>query len=140
MALTIGVGVWLRATEFFWQSPIANARFQRVTDFDGTEQAAAVSRDGRFVAFLADRDGPMDVWVTQVGSGDFHNLTRGSAPELINPSVRMLGFSPDGSFVTFWVKRPDGSSAGAISIWSASDVRRPAAAALRRRRRIRLLA
>ena len=51
-ALTIGAGVWLRATEFFWQSPIANARFQRVTDFDGIEQAAAVSRDGRFVAFL----------------------------------------------------------------------------------------
>jgi Tol biopolymer transport system component len=119
VALTIGVGLWLRATEFFWQSPIANARFQRVTDFDGTEQAAAVSRDGRFVAFLADRDGPMDVWVTQVGSGEFHNLTRGSAPELVNPSVRMLGFSPDGSFVTFWAKRPDGSGTGAISIWSA---------------------
>ena len=121
-ALTIGAGIWLRATEFFWQSPLAGARFQRVTDFDGTEQAAAVSRDGRFVAFLADRDGPMDVWVTQVGSGQFQNLTRGSAAELVNPSVRMLGFSPDGSFVTFWVKRPDSSSTGTISIWSVSTL------------------
>ncbi len=119
-ALTIGAGIWLRAIESFWQSPLAGARFQRVTDFDGTEQAAAVSRDGRFVAFLADRDGPMDVWVTQVGSGRFQNLTRGSAAELVNPSVRMLGFSPDGSFVTFWVKRPDGSSTGTISVWSVS--------------------
>jgi Tol biopolymer transport system component len=124
-ALTIGAGIWLRAIEFFWQNPLAAARFQRVTDFDGTEQAAAVSRDGRFVAFLADRDGPMDVWVTQVGSGQFQNLTRGSAAELVNPSVRMLGFSPDGSFVTFWVKRPDSSSTGTISIWSASTLGGP---------------
>ncbi len=105
-------------TEFFWRSPIADAQFQRVTDFDGVEQAAAVSRDGHFVAFLSDRDGQMDVWVTQVGSGQFHNLTRGSAPELVNPSVRLLGFSPDGSFVTFWVRRQDGSTGGAISIWA----------------------
>ena len=109
--LAIGAGMWLRATEFFWRSPIADAQFQRVTDFDGVEQAAAVSRDGRFVAFLSDRDGQMDVWVTQVGSGQFHNLTRGSAAELVNPSVRLLGFSPDGSLVTFWVRRPDGSRA-----------------------------
>ena len=119
-ALTIGAGIWLRAIEFFWQSPLAGARFQRVTDFDGIEQAATVSRDGRFVAFLSDRDGPMDVWVTQIGSGQFQNLTRGSAPELVNPSVRMLGFSPDGSFVTYWVKRPDSSSSGTISTWSVS--------------------
>ena len=74
------------------------------------EQDAAVSRDGHFVAFLSDRDGQMDVWVTQVGSGQFHNLTRGSAPELVNPSVRTLGFSPDGSFVTFWARKQNGSS------------------------------
>ena len=38
-------------------------------------QAAAVSRDGHFVAFLSDRDGsPPDVWVTQVGSGEFPTI------------------------------------------------------------------
>ncbi|HET6199069.1 MAG TPA: hypothetical protein VFD93_01915, partial [Candidatus Acidoferrales bacterium] len=77
-----------------------------------------MSRDGHFVAFLSDRDGQMDVWVTQVGSGQFHNLTRGSAPELVNPSVRTLGFSPDGSFVTYWVRKQDGSKSGDISIWA----------------------
>jgi len=80
-------------------------------------QAAAVSRDGQFVAFLSDRDRQMDVWVTQIGSGQFHNLTRGSLPELVNPSVRTLGFSPDGSLVTFWVRK-QGSSGGDISIWA----------------------
>jgi Tol biopolymer transport system component len=118
VALVIGVSLWLRRTEYFWRNPIANARFQTVTDFDGVEEAAAVSRDGQFVAFLSNRDGQMDVWVTQVGSGQFHNLTHGSAPELVNPSIRTLGFSPDGSFVTYWVRKPSTSNGGEIGIWA----------------------
>lgn len=115
--LALGASLWLQRTEYFWRNVIAQARFQTVTDFDGIEQAAAVSRDGQFVAFLSDRDGRMDVWATQVGSGQFHNLTRGSEPELVNPSIRALGFSPDGSFVTFWVRKPDGLG-NDISIWA----------------------
>ncbi len=119
VALAIGAGLWFQRKEYFWRNPIADARFQTVTDFDGVAQAATVSRDGHFVAFLSDRDGQMDVWVTQVGSGQFHNLTRGSAPELVNPSVRALGFAPDGSLVTFWVRKKDGSSGGDdIGIWA----------------------
>jgi Tol biopolymer transport system component len=117
-ALAIGAILWLQKTEYFWRNPIGAARFQTVTDFDGVAQAAAVSRDGHFVAFLSDRDGQMDVWVTQAGSGEFHNLTRGSAPELVNPSVRTLGFTPDGSLVTFWVRKKNGSSGGDIGIWA----------------------
>src|SRR5580698_2938624 len=118
VALAIVVIVWLQRTEHFWRNPIADARFQTVTDFEGLEQAAAVSRDGQFVAFLSDRDGPMDVWVTQVGSGEFHNLTHGSAPELANLSIRTLGFSPDGSLVTFWVRKPRDSSGDEIGVWA----------------------
>jgi Tol biopolymer transport system component len=118
VALAIGAYLWFQKTDYFWRNPISDARFQTVTDFDGAEQAAAVSRDGHFIAFLSDRDGQMDVWVTQVGSGQFHNLTHGSAPELVNPSVRTLGFSPDGSVVTFWVRKKNGSSGGDISIWA----------------------
>src|SRR5450631_3388983 len=117
-ALTIGLSLWLQRSEYFWRNPIAEAQFQTVTDFDGLERDAAVSRDGHFVAFLSDRDGQMDVWVTQVGSGQFHNLTRGSAPELVNPSVRTLGFSPDGSSVTYWVRKQNGSSGRDISVWA----------------------
>src|SRR5512142_2418401 len=32
-ALAIGGGLWLRTREYFWRSPIADARFQSVTDF-----------------------------------------------------------------------------------------------------------
>jgi Tol biopolymer transport system component len=122
LPLAVGGGLWLRATEVFWQSPISDTELRRLTDFDGAENSAAVSRDGRFVAFLSDRDGRMDVWITQVGSGQFHNLTHGAVPELVNPSVRLLGFSPDGSVVTFWVRRHDGSEGGAIGTWAISTL------------------
>jgi hypothetical protein len=122
VVLAIGAGLWLKGMDYFWRSPIAGARFQTVTDFDGLEQAAALFRDGHFVAFLSDRDGQMDVWVTQVGSGEFHNLTHGSAPELVNPSVRTVRFSPDASLVTYWVRKPGGNggakSGGEISVWA----------------------
>ena len=117
-AFAVGAIVWVQKTEYFWRSPIADARFQTITDFDGLEQAATVSRDGQFVAFLSDRDGQMDVWVTQAGSGQFHNLTRGGATGLVNPSVRTLGFSPDGSLVTFWTRKQSGLTGDQIGIWA----------------------
>lgn len=115
-ALAIGTALWVRRTEYFWRNPIADARLQTITDFEGVEQAATISPDGHFVAFLSDRDGPIDVWVTQVGSGQFHNLTHGKAPELMNPAVRELGFTPDGAFVTFWGRK--GLGAGDISVYA----------------------
>jgi Tol biopolymer transport system component len=109
----------LRQSDPTRENPLAVARFVQLTDFGGIEQAAAVSRDGRFAAFLSDRDGQMDVWVTQVGTGQFHNLTRGGERELVNPSVRTLGFSPDGTLVTFWTRRPTGANQANIGIWAA---------------------
>jgi Tol biopolymer transport system component len=117
-ALALVAALWLQRIEQFWRSPIADARFQTVTNFDGLEQQAAVSRDGHLIAFLSDRDGPMDVWVTQAGSGAFHNLTHGSIQELANPFLRTPGFSPDGSLVTFWVRKPGGSGRDDIGIWA----------------------
>jgi Tol biopolymer transport system component len=118
VVLAIGAGLWVQRTEYFWRNPISEARFQTVTGFDGAEQAAAVSRDGHFVAFLSDRDGQMDVWVTQVGSGQFHNLTRGSAKDIANPLLRTLGFSPDGSLVTFWLRKEDSAGGSGIGVWA----------------------
>jgi hypothetical protein len=138
-ALAIGAILWFQKTEYLWRNPIADARFQTVTDFDGVAQAAAVSRDGNVVTFLSDRDGQMDVWVTQVGSGQFHNLTRGSAPELVNPSVRTLAFSPDGSIVTYWVRKQHDSTGGDISIWAVPTLGGATEAIPCRRGRTRLV-
>ncbi len=98
-------------------NPLENAHFLQLTDFDGIEQAATISRDGKLAAFLSDRDGRMDVWVTQVGSGDSHNLTQGAARDVVNPSIRALGFSPDGTLVTFWARRLDASQHSETSVW-----------------------
>jgi Tol biopolymer transport system component len=117
VALAIAAIRWVQESERFWRNPFGEVGFQTLTDFDGTEQAAAVSRDGKFVAFLSSRDGHPDVWITQPGSGHFQNLTRGSVLELVNPSVRVLGFSPDSSLVTFWVRKPSGQSEQ-IGIWA----------------------
>jgi Tol biopolymer transport system component len=116
--LALAAGGWFLRAKYHWHNPIAGAKFQTLTNFGGNEQAATISRDGNFAAFLSDRDGPMDVWLTQVGSGEFHNLTHGSAAELVNPSIRTLQFSPDGSLVTFWARKPTGSGESDIGIWA----------------------
>ena len=119
LAIAIGATWWqLARTDYFWGSPLAEAQFQNVTD-SGTEQAAALSRDGRFAAFLSERDGKLDVWVTQLGAGRSYNLTRGRFQQLANPSLRTLGFSPDGSLVTFWARGAQTSDATEISVWAA---------------------
>ena len=118
-ALLAAAVVWpLRRTDAARTNPLDGAQFQMVTDFDGTEQAAAISRDGILVAFTSDRDGPMDVWVSRVGTGQFYNLTRGRVRQLVNPSVRTLGFSPDGALVTFWARGVEGAATDDIGIWA----------------------
>ncbi|HVI05151.1 MAG TPA: protein kinase, partial [Sphingomicrobium sp.] len=79
-------------------NPLEKARFTRMTDFESVE--AAISPDGRFVAFVSDHDGPFDVWLRQVGTGHLINLTQGKAGPLPGP-LRSVGFSRDGSEI--WV-------------------------------------
>jgi Tol biopolymer transport system component len=110
-----GLATWqLQRSEYFWRNPLEGAKFTRLTDFEGAEQHAAISRDGKFVAFLSDRDGTWDAWVSQVGTGDVHNLTKGGLPELRNPATRTIGFSPDGSLVTLWNRVPNSASGGLV--------------------------
>lgn len=79
-----------------FENPLANAKFTQLTDFEGTELEPEISPDGKFVAFLSDRDGPFDLWLTQVGTGRFLNLTEGKQGELLEPT-RSTGFSGDGT-------------------------------------------
>src|SRR5205823_4631578 len=84
LVLVIPAAWWLgrRDPSVAVENPIANARFTRLTDFAGDKADADISPDGKFVAFLADRDGAFDVFLTQVGSGRFVNLTQGKEPSL----------------------------------------------------------
>ncbi len=127
LLVLVGAGVWMtRSRERDVGQLFAEARFQQLTDFEGVEQAAAISRDGRFVAFQSDHAGQMDVWVTQVGTGRFSNLTHGTALEMVNPSVRTLGFSPDMTLVTFWARGLEGSGKAEINIWGVPLLGGPA--------------
>jgi Tol biopolymer transport system component len=94
-ALLMGTAVWEMARPAGAPgNPLEKAHFTRVTDYESVE--AAISPDGKFVAFISDHDGPFDVWLTQVGTGRLINLTQGKAGPLPGP-LRSVGFSGDGS-------------------------------------------
>ena len=94
-ALLMGTAVWeIVRPAAAPANPLEKAYFTRVTDFESVE--AAISPDGRFVAFISDHDGPFDVWLSQVGTGRLLNLTQGKAGPLPGP-LRSVGFSGDGS-------------------------------------------
>jgi Tol biopolymer transport system component len=103
LTLLTGLASWLtKGTAPLVENPLANARFTRLTDWQGTEALAEISPDGRFVAFLADRDGQFDIWLSQVGTGEFRNLTADIPP--MNPPgvvLRNFGFSGDGAEIWF---------------------------------------
>jgi len=91
------------------ENPLANATFTPLTNWEGTEEGAEISPDGKFVAFLADATGDFQLYLTQVGTGSFSNLTR-DLPPLAGSGVivRKLGFSGDGTEI--WFNRSDGTS------------------------------
>jgi Tol biopolymer transport system component len=115
--LIAGALAWLAiASRSGWRNPLADARFTRLSDFTGTEQAAAISADGKLVAFLADQNGQTDAWIGEVGSGAYRNLTNGQLRDFNNPSIRMLGFSPDSSLVSIWTRRADGAQPDDVKV------------------------
>ena len=74
-----GAATWqLQRSEYFWRNPLEGATVTRLTDFEGAEHHAAISRDGKFVVFLSDRDGRWDAWVSQVGTATSTTSPRGA--------------------------------------------------------------
>jgi Tol biopolymer transport system component len=102
VALAVGVTAWEMRRPTAIENPLATARFSRLTDWAGTESQAEISSDGRFVAFLSDREGQFDLFVSPVGSWKFTNLTQ-DKPSLDSPStlLRSFGFSGDGAEIWF---------------------------------------
>ena len=82
LSLLTAIASWLNrgATTAFVENPLANAQFSHFTDWEGSEEFAEISPDGRFVAFFSDREGQFDIWLSQVGTGRFVNLTRDIPP------------------------------------------------------------
>jgi Tol biopolymer transport system component len=114
LLLALGIVGWrLRLTDYFWKNPLAGAHYTRFTDWVGSELDAAISADGKFVAFVSDRAGPFDAWVGQVGGGEFLNLTNGQYPALVTGTSCAVGFADDGAHVWLFVTR----DAKSFGIW-----------------------
>jgi Tol biopolymer transport system component len=109
-AVVVAVLVWPASRAPIVQdAPLSNGQFSRFTDWEGVEFGAEISPDGRFVAFKADRDGQLDLWVSQVGTGRFLNLTQDIAPLGPPAILRNFGFSGDGAEI--WFAEGDDSAA-----------------------------
>jgi len=80
---------------------LASLQGQRLTDFPGDEIDAAISPDGNVTAFLSNRDGPFDAWISPTGSGRFVNMTKGRFPAFYPGPIRYVGFSDDNSQLWF---------------------------------------
>jgi len=114
----IGAVLWgATSRRAVWRNPLAGATFTRLTDWEGSEMDAAVSRDGKLVAFLSDRDGPLEAWVTQVGSGDFANLSRGRLEVLYIDELRAIGFADGDSHAWVRVMVRDSSAIPGEAAW-----------------------
>jgi serine/threonine protein kinase/Tol biopolymer transport system component len=89
-------------------NPLANARFSQVT-WDGDVSYAEISPDGKWVAFLSDRAGQMDLWLSQLDTGRIRNLTEGISPHpTTGRIVRNVGFNGDSSQVRFGLPHGEG--------------------------------
>jgi Tol biopolymer transport system component len=101
IAIAAGLAGWsVRRLNPPPEDPLSNATFTRLTNLEGDDLQPALSPDGKFAAFLSDRSGPLDVWLTQVGSGGLRNLTEESHMPTVRPT-RNIGFSGDGSQIWF---------------------------------------
>jgi serine/threonine protein kinase len=81
------------------ENPLTSATFTPLIDFEGNQTDAAISPDGKFVAFMSDRSGASHVWLDRIGVGTPIDLTPGAEDQ--RGPLRTVGFSHDGAEI--WV-------------------------------------
>jgi len=112
--VALAVAGWsLRQRDYFWKNPLAGARFTRLTDWEGNEFDAAISSDGKFVAFVSAQAGHSDAWIMQVGGNEVLNLSKGLIPVTSGNVHRNLGFSGDDAHL--WIDVSGIRSTGNLS-------------------------
>ena len=100
VTVTGGAGVWSLARPTV-DNPLPPEGFSVFTNWPGSEGHAEISPDGKVVAFLADRDGEIDLYSSQIGTGVFTNLTE-SVSSLDPVAIqRRLGFFEDSTRLWF---------------------------------------
>jgi serine/threonine protein kinase/Tol biopolymer transport system component len=101
LAISLGVGWWVRRPA----AALHEWRLTRITNGAGLSIDAALSLDGKLVAYASDsgRDGGLDLFIKQVAGGQPIRLTSDGLDN------RQPNFSPDGSKIVFRSNR-DGVS------------------------------
>ena len=100
-AVAFAAGFLLRAALPRRGAP-AFERVSRLTAGPAREFGAALSPDGKWIAYLSDARGPVDVWVRFLAGGEPANLTE-KVPLNIQRRTEIggLDISPDGSLIAF---------------------------------------
>jgi Tol biopolymer transport system component len=92
------------------------SRIVTLTSSPDREFGPAISPDGKWVAYLSDAAGQIDVWVKFVAGGEAANLTRNADLEMsASTGISGLEISPDGTRIAVSAK-PRGTS-DPFSVW-----------------------
>jgi eukaryotic-like serine/threonine-protein kinase len=105
LLILVLAGLWLAS---FRRTAPRQVQFQRLTDFEGLEEAPAVSPDGKSVAFVADSTGTRQLWVRLLAGGAPLQITRDSGNHL-HPR-----WSQDSASIIYFVPPKEGEEQGVI--------------------------
>ena len=84
------------------ENPLPSDGFKLLTDWAGSEEFADISPNGKVVAFLADRDGELDLFAGPIATESFRNLTEDMPPLASKiPILRSVGFFFDSERLWF---------------------------------------
>ena len=78
-----------------WKVPLRGGQAQRLTTHHGLESSAAISPDGALVAFSAEYEGPLEVYVMPLQGGRPRRLTY----EGLDEESLVVGWTPDGRVI-----------------------------------------
>jgi Tol biopolymer transport system component len=104
-----GLGAWFIANRAraAVQNPLSSAQFTRLANVNGAKSDPAISPDGNIAAFISNRSGTFDIWLSQTNGNNLTNLTQGRIGDARAP-LRAVGFSGDGLEV--WSGGTEGSA------------------------------
>ena len=85
-----------------WRVPIQGGQANRITTHDGREAFARFSPDGRWIAFSANYDGNVDVYVMPASGGEPRRVTYHPLPD------EVVAWTPDSEQIVFRSRRESG--------------------------------